>query len=423
MNLGSYDASRSRVTFRSSSLRSGFFGNHINYWIVLFAAILWVVLYRHFVFASAHDPTSYFFNPATGYQRSYSLVREHEAYAYIKKSNFTGSTSQKSSASPSLCVGVATVARGSKEQYVRGTIGSLLEGLSDIERANIHLTTFIANTNASIHPIYHEPWVYAVSDRVLTYESSEISKIDIALLHKFEEEHDFRNKSMYDYGFLLNDCLTTGAKWIAIIEDDAIARAGWYTTAIKSLERIEEQVAKPDWLYLRLFYTESLLGWNSEEWPRYLGWSIFIFLSLLSALILLRPRSPVLRRHVSDVDIAGLCCVDLPAFIALYFMAGRMTMQPLSPGVRPMSQFGCCSQGFVFPREIVSRAIERTRQAMYEDLFIDMLFERWADKEGLARFATFPSLLQHVGVRSSKGWGYDQDAGMTWNFAFESIRP
>ena len=88
-----------------------------------------------------------------------------------------------------------------------------------------------------------------------------------------------------------------------------------------------------------------------------------------------------------------------------------------------MSRFGCCSQGFIFPQAIVPEIIERTDQAMNEDLYIDMLLERYAEKASLPRFAQIPSLLQHVGSKSSKGGGYDEHAGEIFNFGFEQKPP
>ncbi|KAL8763579.1 MAG: hypothetical protein Q9184_000652 [Pyrenodesmia sp. 2 TL-2023] len=84
-----------------------------------------------------------------------------------------------------------------------------------------------------------------------------------------------------------------------------------------------------------------------------------------------------------------------------------------------MNRFGYCSQGFMFPRSIVLPLVERTKKAMDEDYYVDMLLERWADAEDLRRYVLVPSLLQHVGRKSSKGWGYDQSASTTWNFGFE----
>lgn len=71
-------------------------------------------------------------------------------------------------------------------------------------------------------------------------------------------------------------------------------------------------------------------------------------------------------------------------------MARYVTMHPQRPGVRLLSEFGCCSQGFIFPQEIVPLVVERTKKAMYEDLYVDMLLERFADAQGLARSLNSP---------------------------------
>lgn len=369
---------------------------------------------------SARDPTSYFFNGKKGYERLYSLQRERQAYAYIESVNHTDSPSPSASTPSAICIGVASVKRPTQEQYVRGTIGSLLEGLSDAERAQIHLVTFIAHTDPNTHPIYREPWLNAVSNKILTYDMPEE---EMAELHKFEEEKVSRNKSMYDYGYLLGECLKTDAQWIAIIEDDVIARKGWYGKAMTSLQEAQAQARDSGWLYMRMFYTEIFFGYLREHWLRYLGVSLTLFTALLVSLIGSRVGSAFLRRHLNNLDICLLCCCCLPAFIGLYFMAGYVTMHPAGPGVRLMPHFGCCSQDFIFPKGVVPAVIERTHEAMSEDLYVDMLLERFADAKGLSRFACYPSLLQHIGLKSSKGLDYDGSAAEIFNFEFETFLP
>lgn len=388
--------------------------------ICFFSIIIWFMWFFYLAKTSVRDPTSHFFDERKGYERSYSLHREKEAYAFLENFNHTDSPPPPASPNPSMCLGVATVKRPVQEQYVRGTIGSLLEGLSEAERAQIHMITFIAHTDPTVHPIYHEPWLRALSDEILTYD---IPEEDLAELHKFEEEKLPRNKSMYDYGYLLDNCLKTNAEWITIVEDDVIAREGWYDKAITSLKKAQAQAGGAGWLYLRIFYSETFFGYVSEHWLRYLSASLALFVVFFAALVGSRRRLSFLRRHLSNVGIGVLCCCCLPAFISLYFMAGYVTMHPPRPGVRLMPEFGCCSQGFIFPREIVPLVIERARKAMYEDLYVDMLLERFADAQRLARFAQFPSLLQHIGSKSSKGFGYDGSAEQIFNFEFETFRP
>ncbi|KAL8963899.1 MAG: hypothetical protein Q9183_004864 [Haloplaca sp. 2 TL-2023] len=384
------------------------------------SGLLWFLSYFYLRLASSRDPTSYFFDGVSGYERRYSLQREREAYSFIRSANNTRIELPKSKGEPSMCVGVATIARPSGHQYVRGTIGSLLEGLSAKDRETVYLMPFIAHTEPAQHPIYKEPWLTALSDRVLQYDAK---GEDLVRLQQFEEGHHWRNKSMYDYGYLLEKCHDTGAAWIAMIEDDVLARDGWYTRSCQALQDLAKTSASERWVYLRMFYTEGLLGWNSEEWPRYFGWSFATFLVLFAILVGARARYPRLQRQVSNLNAVTACAVILPSFIILYFMAGRGTMQPFSKGVHRMDRFGCCSQGFIFPRAIVPELIERTKKAMNEDYYIDMLLERWADAEALERYVLTPSLLQHVGDKSSKGWGYDANAVTTWNFGFEDHPP
>ena len=407
--LGSFDQPRAKTlwTYLATSSTTTILGT---------SGLLWFLSFLYLRLASSRDPTSYFFDEVNGYERRYSLQREREAYSFIRSANDTLNGPIKSRGEPSMCVGVATISRPSGHQYVRGTIGSLLEGLSAEDRQTIYLMPFIAHTEPAQHPIYKEPWLTALSDRVLEYDAT---SEELVRLQQFEEGHHWRNKSMYDYGYLLEKCHETGATWVAMIEDDVLARDGWYMRSRQALQNLARPSASDRWVYLRMFYTEGLLGWNSEEWPRYFGWSLVTTLILFAILVAARVRYPRLQRQVSNINVAISCAVVLPSFIILYFMAGRVTVQPFSKGVHRMDRFGCCSQGFIFPRAIVPQLVERTKKAMNEDYYIDMLLERWADAEALKRYVLIPSLLQHVGDKSSKGWGYDANAVTTWNFGFE----
>ncbi|KAI4286100.1 MAG: hypothetical protein L6R38_000155 [Xanthoria sp. 2 TBL-2021] len=363
--LGAFDKSDSAWSWKSITRSS-------TSWLVALLAVLWILIYQYCRFVYSRDPTSYFFDRTRGYKRRYSLRREQQAYGFIRAANGTLTPPIPIQPEPFIYIGIATVARTSAQQYVRGTIGSVLHGLTDEERQSIYLMPFIAYTYPSDYPVYREPWLAAISNRVLEYE---VSDQDRARLQRFEEGHHFRNKSMYDYGYLLEKYYETGAAWIVILEDDVLARAGWYAKTVDALSRIRRITSNDGWLYLRMFYTEGLLGWNSEEWVRYFGWSFISFIVLLAALIGARIKSPRLQRNLSNLNMV-VCLIALPAFIILYFIAGRVSMQPLDAGVHKMSRFGCCSQGFIFPRAIMPRLIERTRKDMDEDYYMDMLLER-----------------------------------------------
>ena len=383
--------------------------------LVFALSYLLAVLYCHF--NSSRDPTSSFFDPVYGYNKIYSVRREEQAAAFINSANAL-TEEHIPGAEPKLCLGVATVSRPDK-QYIRATIGSLLDGLSVSERRAIYFILFIAHTDQKVHPIYGEKWVETLPDTLLGYD---VNDTTLSQIKHWEEEKDYQAKGLYDYAYLLQKCYDTGAPYIAMVEGDVLAVEGWYPRAIAAVETVEDQSPwgeeASSWLYIRMFYTEAYLGWNSEEWPVYLGWSFLVLLILATSLITVRACSKTVQRDLSNWSLAIVLFVVLPACILLYFFAGRTTVQPLAPGVHRMDNFGCCSQGFIFARQTVPMVIGRIQHPIMG--YIDMLMEAVADEEGLARWVVVPSLLQHIGGKSSKGDEIaDSRAKMIWNFRFE----
>ncbi|KAL8706610.1 MAG: hypothetical protein Q9201_000357 [Fulgogasparrea decipioides] len=361
------------------------------------------------------DPTSAFFDYHRGYERSYSLQRQRQADDFIQAANVSAEHAVKLPGHPNMCVGMTTVERPS-EQYVRSAYGSLMDTLTAEERRQIYAIVLIAHTDPNRHPIYHEPWLETLSDRILTYDSAK--KEQFQALKRMEEERDYRRKAIFDYTYLLETCVETGAAWIAMVEDDTLAVAGWYPRVLGALDATDSKSS--NWLYLRMFFTEQFLGWNSEYWPAYLISSASIVSTLAAVLLALR-RVRYLK-SLSNAAIFVACFICTPACILLYFMAGRLSMRPLSPGVHEMPNFGCCGQGFVFPSAAAVRVVEKLKEKQVG--FVDMTLEEWANEERLTRFAVVPSLLQHIGGRSSKGDDFSSTQPLSvaeriFNFGFE----
>lgn len=120
------------------------------------------------------------------------------------------------------------------------------------------------------------------------------------------------------------------------------------------------------------------------------------------------------------------CGICIPLCILLFFAAGRITVAPLPTGINQMNNFGCCSQGLVFSHNKALDLIE-----WYETKkvgFVDMLTEEYADIHDKTRWALTPSVLQHVGRKSSKGDDFGKNAKYhmsvaekIWNFGFEKM--
>lgn len=381
---------------------------------------IYLALIRYCSYAFYRDPTSAFFDPVRGYEQRYSSRRQEEAIDFVTSANHSDSTSTTHD-SVKMCVGIATVSRD-EEQYVRSTIGSLLLGLTPEQREDIYFVVLIAHTAPHVHPVYGEEWLTNVVDKVLLYD---IDQKQMTELLQWEKDKDYRKKAIFDYTYLLKKCHDTGAQWIAMIEDDTLAVDGWYPNAMEALAIADDKHStadKNDWLYLRLFFTEEFLGWNSEEWPRYVAGSVGVVGMVTMVLLLFRQF--VSDTYMTNRSIIVVCLICTPACVLLYFLAGRLSMQPLLPGVYQMPRFGCCAQGFVFSHRMAPKVVSRLTKE--KEGFVDVLIEAWANEANLVRWVTIPSLLQHIGGHSSKGddFGskakYDRSvAEKIWNFGFE----
>jgi len=335
-------------------------------------------------YATSHyfrDPTSKFFDPKRAYQQIYSSSRRQEAETFVHASATT-TFLRNTTSRPLICVGILSVARPSKEIYLRDTVGALLAGLTPHERDAIHLMPFIAHTNTSEHPVYAEPWLHNVADRFLTYNNSNfISLGQFQHVQKLEVERKRtglpdREKHLFDYVQLLNECEDMKPDYVAIFEDDALALDGWFHRTRNALKEVERQsnmkggngceLKNPSILktsltsrmivfYLRLFYTETQLGWNSEEWPTYLSWIIPIVTMITSVQVIIYRKfrkTSLMKLHGNTLFAAGILTTIL--MTVFFFAAGRASMLPVRYGVHEMPKYGCCAQAIVYPRAKVS---------------------------------------------------------------------
>jgi hypothetical protein len=239
----------------------------------------------------------------------------------------------------------------------------------------------------------------------------------------------FREKGLFDYTYLLESCYDTGAPYIAIFEDDVIAMDGWYHRTLSSIAEagrvcMRNHRKATDFLYLRLFYTEEFLGWNGEDWYIHLSWSLAAILASGLMLCCVRLCGPYLKRILTLQVVLGICIIPVPSLIILFFAAGRVSVLPLPAGVNVMNKYGCCSQGFLFPRQKAHDLITWYKQVHVG--FVDMLTEQYADEHEELRLAITPSVIQHIGTKSSKGDDSGKDSKhqlsvtqKLWNFGFE----
>ncbi|KAJ5279652.1 hypothetical protein N7478_005024 [Penicillium angulare] len=385
-----------------------------------------VVLYfLAFEFCRLHywrDPHSAFFNIDNVFEWKYSLFREHEARHYTAVYNAPsddGLEITRAQSSPWMCAALATVKRD-KEDYFEASVGSLLSNLDPREREAMHVSILFANTDPSQHPSWGQKWVDRLADSASSYN---VSEKEMDYLKDLEEKRDWQEKGVFDYVYLLNDCLQTDAPYIFVFEDDVILADGWMIKTLNALHSVSESPPSfiDSWLYLRLFYTETSLSWESSDfWYRNMPLAFFIVMaSGLITLLLVRRRWVKTRSYIDNWTIATVCLVVLPAFTGLFYMAGKYSVFPLE-GVVDISPHGCCTQGMVLPREQVPPLITYLQGRKRGQT--DSIIEEYAEETGLARLALAPQQMQHVGLRSSRD-NLEINTQSTWAFWFEENDP
>ncbi|RAH78318.1 hypothetical protein BO86DRAFT_450381 [Aspergillus japonicus CBS 114.51] len=380
------------LALKSLSLRKLRRTNAIK--VFLTSALLWLIAYTFCRLRFWRDPHSAFFNDRYVYEWRYSLYREREGRRLITNHNTLAENSSSytgAGSNPLICAAFLTVRR-EEENYLEASVGSLLEGLTPLERRALFLNVIFVDTDPSQHPSWGQNWVHRLADHVGSYQN-----ISMDQFHHLQDLEKARN--FYEKGA----CMATNATYLAMFEDDSIVADGWTAKTLEGVSDIA-RIQTPKhvdnnhpWVYLRLFFTETALSWTSADFAyRNMGW-IFIgaSLSLLAALM-------AVRRAYSSSH----AYLDYPPM-------------PLS-GVVEMNAHGCCTQGLVFPRDQVDALIAHLTEVKAGQT--DSIIEEYADAKSLTRYALAPQQLQHVGLKSSRD-NLEINTRSTWAFRFEENKP
>ncbi|KAH0357473.1 hypothetical protein KCU83_g693, partial [Aureobasidium melanogenum] len=372
-------------------------------------AVLWLMAFFYCKHQFWRDPHSAFFDSSIVYDQYSSNVRGQAGLELLSALDPLASVP---SPDPVICAEIVTVKRD-PVQYLNKTIGSMLAGLTVEEHSAIHIRLLFAETEPQMHPDHSQRWL----GHLESAESYNVTTKDLEHLKELENARNFFEKGVFDYIYMLDKCLDhTTAPFSAIFEDDIIFADGWLSKTAKGLADLRQST---NWLYLRLFYTETSLRWRTDQnfWFRHL-WLTVILIAFLSALvsIILRHSYKPLRKFLTNHAIITMALITVPAFTTLYFMVGKYNIHPLS-GVERMDKYGCCTQALVFPRAQVPDLVAylARRKAGQTDTMI----EEYANEFELERYALAPQVVQHVGLVSSRD-NLEINTKSTWAFWFEA---
>lgn len=144
--------------------------------VLAFSAIAWFVLFLYSKHRFWRDPESAFFREEGVYELQYSRERQDKALDLVHARNQSSqgeAARQQPSANPVICVGMVTVKRQEKMDYLNGTIGSMLLDLTDEERDAISIQLLFADSEPARHPGWDQPWLDNTVDNWSTYNVSD----------------------------------------------------------------------------------------------------------------------------------------------------------------------------------------------------------------------------------------------------------
>lgn len=283
---------------------------------------------------------------------------------------------------------------------IQQAVSSALANLRPAEREDIDLRVYVANTQPEVHPAW-QSWLDNVIDEPFAASGSVPTPLWDRLL-RLEGEEDFKNKGRLDYTVALERCwANSSAPYVAIFEGDILLAEGWFARTMTGLLNISKLAVQVDWLDLRLFGADVSIGWASRKLlgNNVLWISIGVALPTLGILIILRRQSQPVKPYLSNASLVVICCLAIPAFVILFFQAGKGSTVPVTQGVHRQETFGCCTQAQVFNRKHVPELVAHLRnEAM--TLPYDMAITNFARSKLMARYALYPVIAQHLGMLS-----------------------
>ena len=153
--------------------------------------------------------------------------------------------------------------------------------------------------------------------------------------------------------------------------------------------------------------------------------SIFIIAMPLLLIAIPYSRRPRIIQRSSTIFFISF--IYTPMLILLFFLAGRPSMFAIRPGVHLMPENACCTQALVFPLSQTPGVVQWLDSHRQDaDSYQDQLIEEYAERTepNMLRWALTPSVVQHVGDKSSKagsiaGWGDRGPKLRLWSVSFE----
>ena len=217
---------------------------------------------------------------------------------------------------------------------------------------------------------------------------------------------DIFEKEKLDYTGALELGLRSGARYVLVVQDDALAtreilRKLRYVLKWKMPWKWLRSESAKSWTFLKLYYPEKWQGFGNPEIPE------LLVIGVLGALCFVALRTKARARKNLDVDVLFLWSgAGLLYFVLVAYTVGRAhwiemrKLLPLFYGVGNAP--GCCIPAVLFPADQATELVKfLNRTNCRQEYPIDFALDDFAKTKGLPGLLVSPNLFSHIGLHSS----------------------
>jgi hypothetical protein len=314
-----------------------------------------------------------------------------------------------------LCIGINSVRR--HRDYVQLLLTGLLEEIPVSQRHLVRIVVLNANNPPEQHVVLQdfEAFVEVIPVRGRFYPWS----------------LEWQQRHVLDYAATLEACFHKSPQYILHLEDDLIPAPGIWTTLLGLIGKLNAMspiahpffpssapghaVAVRDWFHLRLFYTEQFLGYDGEaNWRLVVVVLIVILASTLVSFLASKYWWPAFSHWPLRGAAFGVA-VFLLWFVPTRVL-GRLYFHPIPSNTILSDALGgfCCTQSVLYQARYIPDFVAYLRRnTLTSPSFVDVLedvYQKRLWSTGLGSFVFSTSLFQHVGIQSSVGYTWGNDA-------------
>ena len=414
--------------------------------------ITWLLLAFYCHLTLYNNAYSYFFDTASWRKEVRLATRSQQVEDYLGGlSSVSESSAVKNPTGlrkwpQRLCLGIRVANYNTKEKELTHSIASLVDNLDHDERESISILLLLADKDPEESVAYGKPWLSTLADKAFVYENH--TNDALASHHGFHYEtleSTLRRKNLptdspeavfTDVITLLEKCKEIDASYVGLMTPGThfLATKDWHqrvTDAIRNVNRTTRRAGE-DWVSIKLFedYAEARWRWSTREWLRDSTGALLLYIGGLSAVwllcmafgaarssaatVLASSRNGFIKRlapvatSMASTAHAGAAGskpwgrkgakmlafgVWIPAFVALFLLAGQQEGLPFGGGAHQIREFEetRCGLGVLFQQRHLQDVLDATGFVAMDTPYC-MLLRKVAKMKELSTWVMDPSI-------------------------------